>query len=119
MDRRNRFRKRIPTWGLDPGRTVEIVKGIAADVSDRRLYLTTPKLLAAFDLTTDKMGWQKSYPGGCDRLAISPDGKTLYVRSFESKYWNVIRALNGDLIARLEPNSGSHNAIWSPDGTRV
>lgn len=119
MDHRYRFVKRIPTWGLDPGQTVEIVKGIAADASRRRLYLTTPKLLAAFDLTTDKMVWQKSYQGGCDRLAISPDGKTLYVPSFEGKYWNVIRALNGDLITRLEPNSGSHNTIWSPDGTRV
>jgi hypothetical protein len=95
------------------------VKGIAADASRRRLYLTTPKLLAAFELTTDNMVWQKNYPGGCDRLAISPDGETLYVPSFEGKYWNLISASNGELITRLQPNSGSHNTIWSADGTRV
>jgi len=39
-DHRYRFLWRIPTWGLGAGQTVEIVKGIAADASDRRVYLT-------------------------------------------------------------------------------
>jgi hypothetical protein len=36
LDHRYRFVRRIPTWGLGTGQTVEIVKGIAADASDRR-----------------------------------------------------------------------------------
>ena len=32
--------------------------------------------LAAFDLATDKVIWDRAYDGGCDRLAVSPDGKT-------------------------------------------
>jgi DNA-binding beta-propeller fold protein YncE len=119
MDNGFQFVKRIPTWTLPPGAMVEIVKGIAADPSRGRLYLTTPKLVAAFDLLTDKIVWQKSYEGGFDRLAISPDGSTLYVPTFEGAYWDVLKASNGDLITRLDTGTGSHNTIWSADGKRV
>ena len=119
MDHGYKFVKRIPTWKLDPGQKVEQVKGIAADAASGRLYVTTPSLIAAFDLSTDKIVWQKTYEGGFDRLAISPDGKTLYVPSFEGAYWDVIRASDGEQMTRLDPGTGSHNTIWSPDGTRV
>ncbi|MBV9183517.1 MAG: hypothetical protein JO356_19615, partial [Acidobacteria bacterium] len=42
MDHEFRFVKRIPTWKLDAGKTVEIAKGIAADAENARLYVTTP-----------------------------------------------------------------------------
>ena len=119
MDHGYPFVKRIPTWKLDPGQKVEIVKGIAADAENARLYVTTPTALAAFDLTTEKLIWQKNYEGGFDRLALSPDGKTLYAPSFEGAYWLVIRASSGDLITRLDTGTGSHNTIWSADGSRV
>jgi DNA-binding beta-propeller fold protein YncE len=119
MDDGFKFVRRIPTWPLLPGETVEIVKGIAGDPATARLYVTTPTKLAAFDLLTDKIVWQKSYEGGFDRMALSPDGKTLYVPSFEGPYWHVIDASSGNVISRLETRSGSHNTIWSPDGTRV
>ena len=119
MDSGYKFVRRIPTWKLDPAQKVEFIKGIAADASNARLYVTTPKSLAAFDLLTDKMVWQKNYEGGFDRLALSPDGKMLYVPSFEGAYWDVINASTGDLITRLDTGTGSHNTIWSLDGRRV
>jgi len=119
MDHGYKFVRRIPTWKLDPGQKVEIVKGIAADASNARLYVTTPTLLAAFDLRTDKIVWQKNYEGGFDRLALSPDGKTLYVPAFEGAYWDVINASSGDLLTRLDTGTGSHNTIWSLDNRRV
>jgi hypothetical protein len=119
MDRGFKFVRRIPTWPLAPGEKVEIIKGIAADPATARLYVTTPTKLAAFDLLTDKIVWQKDYNGGFDRMALSPDGKTLYVPSFEGPYWQIIDASNGDVISRLDTGTGSHNTIWSPDGTRV
>jgi len=119
MDHGYKFVKRIPTWKLEPGQKVEIVKGIAADAARGRLYLTTPTLLAAFDLNTDRMIWQKNYTGGFDRLAISPDGNTLYVPSFEGAYWQIISASNGELLGKLDTGTGSHNTVWSPDGARV
>jgi YVTN family beta-propeller protein len=57
--------------------------------------------------------------GGFDRLALSPDGRTLYVPSFEGANWHVIRASLGELIAHLDTGTGSHNTIWSADGSRV
>lgn len=119
MDNGFKFVKRIPTFKLDPAKQVEIIKGIAADASSHRLYITTPTYLVAYDVLNDQVVWQKSYEGGFDRMALSPDGKTLYVPSFEGPYWDVINADNGDLITRVTPNTGSHNTIWSPDGSRV
>src|SRR5262249_21206354 len=57
--------------------------------------------------------------GGCDRMAISPDGKILYVPSLEGPHWHVVNAMNGDVIAKLEPKSGAHNTIYSPDGAHA
>jgi DNA-binding beta-propeller fold protein YncE len=119
MDHGFKFVKRIPTWKLDPGQKVEMVKGIAADAASRRLYVTTTVRIAAFDLQTDRIIWEKQYEGGFDRLAVSPDGKTLYVPTFEGAYWDVINASNGDLVTRLDTGTGAHNTIWAPDGSRV
>jgi DNA-binding beta-propeller fold protein YncE len=59
------------------------------------------------------------YDGGADRLAISPDGKILYVPSLEGPHWHVVDAFTGDVLAKIEPNSGAHNTIYGPDGARV
>jgi len=119
MDHGFQFVKRIPTWKLEPGQTVEMIKGIAADAASGRLYMTTTVRIAAFDLASDKIVWEKQYEGGFDRLAISPDGKTLYVPTFEGAYWDVINASNGDLVTRVDTGTGAHNTIWAPDGSRV
>ena len=119
MDNGYKFVKRIPTWTVEPGKQAENVKGIAADAGTGRIYITTPNQIAAFDLTTEKMVWQKSYEGGFDRPALSPDGKTLYVPSFEGPDWDVINAADGELVTKVHTGTGSHNTIWSPDGSRV
>src|SRR5690348_18287370 len=78
MDDGYRFVRRIPTFQVPAGQPIENVKGIAAHAGTHRLYVTTLKRLAAFDLLTDRLLWNKEYEGGCDRLAVSPDGKILY-----------------------------------------
>jgi DNA-binding beta-propeller fold protein YncE len=40
----------------------------------------------------------------------------MYVPSFEGPHWHVVDALTGEVIKRLEPNSGAHNTIYSLDG---
>jgi DNA-binding beta-propeller fold protein YncE len=52
-------------------------------------------------------------------MAISPDGKILYVPSFEGPHWNVVNAETGDVILKVVTKSGSHNTIYSLDGSRV
>ena len=119
MDQGYRFVRRIPTFEVRAGEEPDNVKGIAAHARTGRLYVSTIKRLVAFDLMTDKVVWNRAYEGGCDRLAVSPDGTLLYVPSFEGPHWNVIDAKTGDVIAKIVPNSGAHNTIYGPDGRRV
>ena len=119
IDAGHKFLKRIPTWDVPPGQQPENVKGIAASASTGKLYVSTIKRVACFDLLSGKKVWEKTYEGGADRLAISPDGKILYVPSLEGPFWNVVDALNGHLAARIETQSGAHNTIYGPDGSRV
>jgi YVTN family beta-propeller protein len=111
--------KRIPTWSVAPGAEAENVKGIAASTATGKLYVSTTRRVACFDLTTDKKVWEKTYDGGADRLAISPDGKILYVPSLEGPVWNVVDAATGDVLSTIKLDSGAHNTIYGPDGSRV
>src|SRR5579859_3406224 len=116
IDNGYRFVKRIPTWTFLPGQKVENVKGIAASAKTGRVYVTSLSRMMALDAVTGKVLWDRAYDGGCDRLAISPDGKTLYVPQLEGELWNVVNAATGDVIKKIETNSGSHNTICSLDG---
>ena len=119
MDAGFKFLKRIPTWEVPRDQGAENVKGIAASAKTGKLYVSTIKRVACFDLLTERRVWEKMYEGGSDRLAISPDGKILYVPSFEGPHWNVVDALTGDVIAKIQTDSGAHNTIYGPDGSRV
>src|SRR6267143_1899724 len=82
IDAGYKFVKRIPPWDVPAGQEAENVKGVVANARTARIYVSTPKRIAAFDLLSEKKVWDKEFDGGCDRLAISPDGQTLYVPSF-------------------------------------
>jgi DNA-binding beta-propeller fold protein YncE len=70
-------------------------------------------------LTSEKVLWEKEYEGGCDRMAISPDGKTIYLPSFEKEHWNVVDAKTGNVIEKVVTNSGAHNTVYGADGTKA
>ncbi len=63
IDNGHKFVKRIPTWPERAGQQPEHVRGIAASASARRLFVSTVKRLAAFDLVTEKIVWEKTYDG--------------------------------------------------------
>jgi DNA-binding beta-propeller fold protein YncE len=116
IDRGHSFVRRIPAGGRnDKGQPLN-VKGIAANAATRRLYVSTLQFLTCFDLMTDTILWEKSYPGGCDRMALSPDGKVMYLPSLEKDHWHVIDALTGDILRRIDVPSGSHNTVYGLDG---
>jgi DNA-binding beta-propeller fold protein YncE len=119
MDAAYKFIKRIPTWDVPPGQAAENVKGIAASATTGKLYVSTIKRVACFDLITEKKVWEKTYDGGADRLSISPDGELLFIPSLEGPDWLVVKALTGDLIAKINLGTGAHNTIYGPDGSRV
>jgi DNA-binding beta-propeller fold protein YncE len=119
IDAGYKFVKRIPTWEVPAGKEAENVKGVTANAETARIYISTPKRVASFDLLTEKKVWDKEFEGGCDRMALSPDGRTMYVPSFEGPHWLVIDALTGEVRKKLVLNSGAHNTIYSLDGQQA
>ncbi|SRR6266496_1268510 len=119
IDHGYKFVRRIPTWNVPEGAKPENVKGIAASAKTGLIYVTELERTIAIDATTGKVVWDKAFEGGCDRLAISPDGKLLYIPQFEGGVWHVVNAKTGDVIASITTNSGSHNTIYSGDGRKV
>ncbi|MEP7372202.1 MAG: hypothetical protein ABI675_02365 [Chitinophagaceae bacterium] len=119
MDNQHRFVKRIPTKGLHPDNTPSNVKGIAVSIPLNSIFVSTIESLQRIDLATDKLVWEKNFEGGCDRMAISPDGKTMYLPSFEKSFWNVVDCATGDIIKKIEVNKRAHNTIYGPSGQHV
>jgi DNA-binding beta-propeller fold protein YncE len=114
-----KFVRCIPTWEVPAGKQPENVKGIAASAKTGRVYVTSLNRMIAIDAVSGKRIWDKTYEGGCDRMAISPDGKILYVPQLEGPAWHVVNAANGEVISTIETKSGSHNTIYADDGSRV
>jgi DNA-binding beta-propeller fold protein YncE len=116
IDHEHKFVKRLPCGGLDEKGKPLNVKGICASARTQRLYVSTTRTLMSFDLRSGRQLWEKAYEGGCDRLAISPDGKIIYLPSLEQGHWHVVDALSGKIIKKVVTNSGAHNTIIGPDG---
>jgi DNA-binding beta-propeller fold protein YncE len=49
-------------------------------------------------------------------MAISPNGRTIYLPSLEKEHWHVVDAATGEIIKKVVLNSGAHNTIHSLDG---
>ncbi|MGE4609399.1 MAG: hypothetical protein AAEJ52_21905 [Myxococcota bacterium] len=98
------------------------IRGIAASAATQRLYLSYDQSLACVDLATDEILWIRQYDSGADRMAITPDGRTIYMPSgfwTDTPYWYVIDALSGDEIARIDFYAAAHNTVAGLDGRRV
>src|SRR5688572_16983726 len=123
IDQGHRLVKRISVSYLDAqdgeGKAPENVKGICASAANGRLYVSTLTRLAAIDLRTEKVLWIRRYPGGCDRMSITPDGKKIYLPTLEKDDWHVVDGASGDVLARISPKSGSHNTVMALDGSKV
>jgi len=64
--------------------------------------------------------WEKAYDGTCcDRLALSPDGATIYAPAFGAPKWYVIDAATGALLATINTMGWPRQAIFAPDGSLV
>lgn len=119
IDHNHRFVKRIPTGGKNAAGEPINVKGVCASATTGRIYISTLTSLQCLDLSTEKRLWERQYDGGCDRMAIAPDGKWLYVPSLEKDHWHVVDGQTGDVIQRIEPQPGAHNTVCGLDGKSV
>jgi len=118
MDKDHAFVKRIETPESKTEKP-DNIKGICACAATKRLYFTTTKKLYCIELVSEKTLWDKALPQGCDRMSITPDGKFLYVPSFEKDIWNVVAGATGDVVSTVEPRSGAHNTVVGLDGSKM
>ena len=119
IDHEHRFVKRIALAGLDEQGQPLNVKGICANATTKKVFVSTTKTLTCLDLVTDRVLWEKLYEGGCDRMSILPDGRAIYVPSLEGAHWHVVEAATGEVIKKITPNSGAHNTICGLDGAHA
>jgi len=115
----HRFVKRIPIQGFHPNGKPSNVKGIAVSIPLNSIYVSTLESLQRIDLSTDKIVWEKKFDGGCDRMAISPDGLTMYLPSLENTFWNVVDCKTGDIIKKIPVYKRAHNTIYGRTGDIV
>ena len=116
IDNGHTFVKRIPTAGLDAAGKPLNVKGVCANASTKKIYVSTTQQLMCLDLVTEKLLWEKKFDRGCDRMSMTPDGALIFLPSFEGPLWYVLRASDGEELARITPDSGAHNTVAGLNG---
>jgi DNA-binding beta-propeller fold protein YncE len=78
--------------------------------------------ILAYDLRRNQIRWQRAFPTGTDSLALSRDGRTLFVpegERTEDDIWYVVAARTGEVTHEIHAAPGPHNTIVSPDGKLV
>jgi DNA-binding beta-propeller fold protein YncE len=78
--------------------------------------------LLAYDLVSQRVLWDHAYSRGVDSMAISPDGRRIYLPDGELStdgIWSVVDAGTGDVIGEIPAGLGPHNTVMSLDGKRV
>jgi len=100
----------------------EGLRGFCGSLTNHAVYYSsTSRKMGAFDLETEKILWDRTYPAGIDRACITPDGKKIYA---PTGWWSrgtndgflVISAETGDVLKRLPAGPQAHNSIASLDG---
>ncbi|MGF7041905.1 YncE family protein [Mucilaginibacter lappiensis] len=119
MDNNHQFVKRIETRGFHSNKKPSNVKGIAVSIPLNSIYISTIESLQRIDLNTGETIWEKDIEGGADRMSISPDGKIMYLPSFENKIWNVVDCKTGAVIKKIPGFIRSHNTLYGLSGNHV
>lgn len=76
-------------------------------------------MIYCVNVYNDAVLWNRAIDPGVDRLAINPDGKLLYVPTWEggsANYINVLDANTGDVIRRVYFSNRSHDTQYPLSG---
>jgi len=116
IDNDHAFVRRIATGGTNENGRPLNVKGICAAAVTDRLYISTIKQLMCLEISSNRLLWEKKYEAGCDRMSITPDGKSIYLPSLEGPFWYVVDADTGRVDRKIVTDSGAHNTIVGLSG---
>jgi hypothetical protein len=112
----------IKTIRTVPG--VGDVRGVAASAVTGKLYVayidvSSTGMVYSLNIYNDTILWNKPISPGVDRLAINPDGKVLYVPTWEggsADYINVVDADTGEIVREVHFSNRSHDTLYSLSG---
>src|SRR5581483_4330500 len=124
LDRRFRL---VARWRVPEAHAL---RGVAVSPRTRRLYFSVGGnggssgngALVAYDVVRNRVLWKRRFVTGTDSLAITPNGRTLFVPEGERSFgdvWYAVDAANGDVTDEIHAGPGPHNTIVSPDGRLV
>ncbi len=122
----------ISVYDLDAGhrliKTIQTVPNVG-DVRGLAVSAVTGKLYVAYqdvsgtgmayclNVYNDTVLWNRAVSPGVDRLAINPDGQSLYVPTWEggaTNYINVLDANTGDVVRKVYFSNRSHvPVVWA------
>jgi DNA-binding beta-propeller fold protein YncE len=123
IDRRNRYLGEIAFPGLP-------IRGLVADPAKATLFVAyggpggswgTGSMLA-YDLVSGRTLWRRAYSTGVDNIAITPNGRKLYMAVGEasgSSTWEIVDPADGRITGSIQAGSGPHETIVGPDGRYV
>lgn len=103
-------------------------RGVAVSLPTHMLYISYGSdsgpggSLLAYDLLTGKIVWAKRYDHGIDSMAITPDGKTIYMpagEGNESNLWYIEDAATGNDLGTIATDNGPHDTVVSVNGSHV
>ena len=127
-----RFVRRIPVAGLlrkdtpdlhggvTPAGQPSNVKGMAVSLATNSAYISNLETMQRIDLATGEVVWEHEYEGGADRMAVSADGRTVFLPSLEKEHWHVVDAESGEVIHTIRSgNDGAHNTLVGASGKYV
>ena len=100
------------------------VRGVAASAVTGKLYVayigaSGTGMVYCLNIYDDTILWNKPISPGVDRLAINPDGRLLYVPTWEggsADYINVVDADTGEVVRQVHFSSRSHDTLYPLSG---
>ncbi len=103
-------------------------RGVAVGLPTHMLYIaygsdtSSGGSQLAYDLVAGTIVWIKHYNHGIDSMAITPDGKTIYMPAGEnsgSNLWYVEDAATGNDRGTIQADQDPHNTVVSVNGSHV
>ena len=103
---------------------VDDVKGVAVSAATGKLYVAYRTrsgvgMIYCLDVYADAVLWNRKIDPDVDRLSIHPDGRLLYVPTWEggsADYINVLDAETGDVVRRVYFSNRSHDTLFPLSG---
>ena len=119
IDRGHRFVKTISTVS-----NVADVRGVAVSTATGKLYVSYRThsgvgMIYCLSVDQDRVLWNRAIKPDVDRLSIHPNGRLLYVPTWEggsADYINVLDADSGDVVREVNFSNRSHDTQFPLSG---